>query len=259
MRGLLTNLLFTIRKIMLPPILFVDDKVDVNSNEYRYKKLERILSSYSNLVEFIGDLELNYSINEYTGEVDYIANPNLNVRKIVFIHASLDMPRYPEIVINEAKLVHQDTMFIKFSGERVPNLRKENLIFSRKEHIYNFETNGFELFIKFYSETKKPEYYFLKYGKDAFDVKSEEVNRAYNRIKSNKKIKEQLDSKKLDGNFEDIMRLANIYEDKERYERGIKYILSLESVSEYFKTLDKYVRLIKESILEDREKLINIL
>jgi hypothetical protein len=31
---------------MIPPILFVDDKVDGDSNEYRYKKLERILSSH---------------------------------------------------------------------------------------------------------------------------------------------------------------------------------------------------------------------
>lgn len=244
---------------MIPPILFVDDKVDGDSNEYRYKKLERILSSHSNLVEFIGDLELNYSINEYTGEVDYIPDPNIDIRKVVFIHASLDRPRYPEIVINEAKLIHQDTMFIKFSGERVPNLRKENLIFLRKEHIYNLESNGFELFIKFYSETKKQEYYFLKYGKYAFDAKFDEINRAYNRIKSNKKIKEQLNSKKLDGNFEDIMRLANIYEDKERYKKGVEYILSLESVSEYFTTLDKYVKLIKESIFKDQEKLTSIL
>ena len=169
---------------MIPKILFIDEKKEDDSEDFRYKKLEFRLKDYSHLIEFISDLELEYQTNDYDDEIIYNPNPSLEFRDAVFIHSSLNTPKYPEPVVNKAKSVHLNTEFSKFSNGRddKANLRKENLIFNRNVHIYNFEKNGFELFIKFYSKTTRLEYYFLQYGKDAFLEKVKEIDRIYNKI-----------------------------------------------------------------------------
>lgn len=243
---------------MIAPILFVDEKTVEGSTQYRYQKLHNNLKDYIHSIEFIGDLDLEYHLNEYTGEVDYTLNPYLETRKIVFIHASLDTPKYPESVINKAKEVHKNTIFVKFSNGRDPNPRIENLIFNRDEHIYNFDKNGFRKFIAFYAQTGRFEFYLFEHGEGAFKQKEDEANLAFDAIKRNIKNDEIFKKRMGDANFLKIMRLADIYQNKERLQKGIEYINSLIHKEEYFAMLERYVKKISEQASTDAEILKNL-
>ncbi len=143
---------------MIAPILFVDEKLA--GSEYRFLKLKNKFKEHSHVIEFMGDLDLEYHLNEYTGEIDYTPNPYLETRKIVFIHASLDTPKYPESVINKAKEIHKNTIFVKFSNGRDPNSRIENLIFNRDEHIYNQDKERLQKGIEYINTLIHKEEYF---------------------------------------------------------------------------------------------------
>jgi hypothetical protein len=54
------------------------------------------------------------------------------------------------------------------------------------------------------------------------------------------------------------MRLADIYQDKERLQRGIEYLNSLTHKEEYFSMLEKYVKKIIEQANADAETLKNL-
>jgi len=241
---------------MIAPILFVDEKLA--GSEYRFLKLKNKFKEYSHVIEFMGDLDLEYHLNEYTGEIDYTPNPYLETRKIVFIHASLDTPKYPESVINKAKEIHKNTIFVKFSNGRDPNSRIENLIFNRDEHIYNQDKDGLKKFITFYDKTGRFEFYLLEHGGDAFRQKEKETNFAFEAIKKSIKNDELFKKRRGDANFLKIMRLADIYQDKERLQKGIEYINTLIHKEEYFAMLERYVKKIIEQASADTETLKNL-
>lgn len=243
---------------MNKPILFVDEKSEDKSDQYRFKKLEDRVKKHSYLIEFMGDLDLEYQYNKYTTEVEYTPSIYFDGRKIVFIHVSLDNPKYPNPVITKAKAYHRETLFVKFSGDRTPNLKLEDLSFKRNEAIYNFDKDGFKKFIAFYSQTGRFDFYLLEYGEDAFKQKENETNLAFDMIKRNIKNDEILKKRRGDANFMKIMRLADIYQDNERLQRGIEYINSLTHKEAYFLMLEKYVKKIIEQANADAETLKNL-
>lgn len=55
-----------------------------------------------------------------------------------------------------------------------------------------------------------------------------------------------------------MMRLADIYQDKERLQKGIEYINSLIHKEEYFAMLERYVKKIIEQASTDAETLKNL-
>ena len=240
---------------MNKPILFVDEKPEDKSDQYRFKKLEDRVKKYSHLVEFMGDLDLEYHINEYTMEVEYTPSIYFNSRKVIFIHASLDNPKYPKSVLNKAKACHSETLFVKFSGDRTPTLNLEDLSFLRDEAIYNFDKDGFKKFLAFHEKTDRFEFYLLEHGDGAFKQKKDEANLAFDAIKRNIKNDDTFKKRRYDVNFRKIMRLADIYQDKERLQKGIEYINSLARKEEYFAMLERYIKKITEQATADEETL----
>lgn len=229
---------------MIAPILFVDEKTVDRSAAFRFEVLRERLKAVGDVIEFMGDLDLEYEHNIYTDEVIYQPNPTFAYRKTVFIHTSLDSPKYPEPVVNKAKSVHSETIFAKFSNGRDPNPRMENLIFNRDSEIYNFDLNGFEIFVRFFYRTDKFEFHLIREGRGAFLNKIKQADITFNKIQDSIKTDEVLARRKGDANFATIMRLANVY--GERLEKGRNYIEAVTCRDDYFHLVEKYVKSIKK-------------
>lgn len=150
---------------MNKPILFVDEKEDENNKSVkRYESAKTLLYTLGceDMIEFIGDLELEQIKDEETENITYVPNPIFNDRKLVIIHAAKGdiSNRYSSDMVEVIRPLFPDTIFLEFSGAAKTNLDIRDLRLRRKEHIY--KDGGYKLFL-FVA-------YFKKYNQFVFDL-----------------------------------------------------------------------------------------
>ena len=227
------------------PILFVDEKFDKETKESRYKVLEKHLSEFSDMIEFTSDLKLDKNTDSFE-ELKYTPNNAFTGRKLVFIHTSFDDPEYPEPIIDQAKLYHQETIFAKFSKSReyLPHLT--NIQFSRAEQIYNLDRNGLYNFLDFYK----------RYGWFEFDLiaknRHQLLERENDGIEYSLNLKDEashdfnlpkLMNKK---DFKNLLRIS--LNDSVRIEKALEYSTKLKSAQEWSKMIDLLVKEIQKKM-----------
>ncbi|MBO0932551.1 hypothetical protein [Fibrella aquatilis] len=229
---------------MLAPILFVDEKKVEGTFEYRFRELKNQLEDCEDIIEFISDLEIKHSVDPYTDFVMIQPNPYLQSRKIIFVHVSQDSPIYNEPLYNALKASQHNTLFARFSGQGSLNTNRESLRFQRHEHIYNMQTKGFQLAIRFYKQSNLFEPYILVYGKQAFSKKIEKAESEIQWIERNITNQTQLQQHRGNRHFENIMYLADL--DTTRIEKGREYMKTINSYTDYVDIMRKYAQQAKD-------------
>jgi hypothetical protein len=200
---------------MRPPILFIDDKKEEPERiEFRFRRLEKELNEFSDLIEFSGDVVLNTGKDSQTGEEIYIPDPYLDDRKLVFIHSSYNKPGETDktinsaSTINQAKLYHQKTIFARFSGESSYFRNLDGLVFNRTKHIYNYEDNTMYNFIRFFKNFDWFEFDILTKEPGSLLKRVEEVENYMNRIQMQFKLKKEISEIISSYDFDDLLRIS---------------------------------------------------
>lgn len=200
---------------MRPPILFIDDKKEgPEKTEFRFRRLEKKLHEFSDLIEFSGDIVLNTEKDSQTGEEIYIPDPYLDDRKLVFIHSSYSKPGETDksinssTTINQAKLYHKNTLFARFSGESSYFRNLDGLVFNRTKHIYNYEDDTIYNFIRFFKLFDWFEFDILAKEPGSLKKRVEEADELIERIQI--QFEDNMEISKIISSydFDDLLRIS---------------------------------------------------
>lgn len=242
------------------PILLIDEKDEESTLQKRYEILKEFLYSFNcqDTIEFIGDLELIYDIDDESKAVRYQSNPIFHGRKLVFIHAAKDdsTNKFSSDMVENLRSLSPDTIFAEFSGASKINLDIRDLRFRRKENIYGEAGYRLLLFTLYFKKYLEFEFELLTNGGKAFHTRKKNAQEKIDKIKNSILTNDDWLHKKGDHSFIEILKLAGL--SQERIVSGLAYIEKIESREEYIKLLGRYYNVIEDACNKSQNQLNNL-
>ena len=146
-------------------------------------------------------------------------------------------------MVEVIKSLFPSTVFAEFSGAAKRNLDLRDLRFRRKEDIYKDGGYKLLLFVAYFKKHSEFIFDILVNGEKAFELRKKVAKSTFDKILDAIKNETNIFGIKADENFEAILKLAGL--DEERISKGIEYVSKLRTGEEYIAIVTRYLNIIE--------------